>query len=84
MALLIEDPKKTRIMCRVSEKTILKANARMKEYRIGQNRKVSSDGFTVNTHVHGKTYSHTFTEDNVNAIFGRALSNMESRHGKTL
>lgn len=63
-------------MCKVSEKTILKANARMREYRIGQNKKVSSDGFTVNTHVHGRTYSHTFTEDNVNAIFGRAISNM--------
>lgn len=71
-------------MCKVSEKTILKANARMKEYKIGQNKNVSSDSFTVKTYVHGRTYSRTFTEDNVNAIFGRALSNMESKHGKAL
>lgn len=71
-------------MCKVSEKTILRANARMKDYKIGQNKNVPSDGFTVYTHVHGRTYSHTFTEDNVNAIFGRVLSSMESRHGKAL
>ena len=45
-------------MCKVSEETILKANERMRKYKIGQNNKnVSPMGFTVDTHVQGKTYS---------------------------
>lgn len=72
-------------MCKISEKTILKANARMKSYRIGQSHKISKSGsFTVATNVHGKVYSHTFTEEGINAMFGRALKNMESRHDKAL
>lgn len=70
-------------MCKVSEETILKANERMRKYKIGQNTKdVSPMGFTVDTHVHGKTYSQTFTENSINAIFGRILNNR--RHGKAL
>ena len=37
-------------MCKVSEETILKANERMRKYKIGQNNKnVSPMGFTVDT-----------------------------------
>lgn len=62
-------------MCKVSEETILKANERMRKYKIGQNNKnVSPMGFTVDTHVQGKTYSQTFTENSINAIFERVLS----------
>lgn len=44
-------------MCKVSEETILKANERMRKYKIGQNNKnVSPMGFTVDTHVQGKTH----------------------------
>lgn len=72
-------------MCKISENTILKANARMRDYKIGQGHKSDRSGsFTVEAHIHGKTYSHTFTEEKVNAIFGRALNNMDARHGKTL
>lgn len=53
-------------MCKVSEETILKANERMRKYKIGQNNKnVSPMGFTVDTHVQGKTYSQTFTENSI-------------------
>lgn len=70
-------------MCKVSEETILRANEKMRKYKIGQNlKKVSSKGFTVNTQVHGKTYSQTFTENSINAIFKRVLSNRQ--YGKTL
>lgn len=42
-------------MCKVSEETILKANERMRKYKIGQNNKnVSPMGFTLDTHVQGK------------------------------
>lgn len=72
-------------MCKISEDTILKANARMKSYKIGQSgRKVTSKSFTVDTCVNGRVYSNTFTEEKVNAIFSRALTNMEARNGKTL
>lgn len=38
-------------MCKVSEETILKANERMRKYKIGQNNKnVSPMEFTVDTH----------------------------------
>lgn len=70
-------------MCKVSEETILKANERMRKYKIGQNNKnVSPMVFTVDTHVQGKTYSQTFTENSINAIFERVLSNRQ--HGKAL
>lgn len=70
-------------MCKVSEETILKANERMRKYKIGQNNKnVSPMGFTVYTHAQGKTYSQTFTENSINAIFERVLSNRQ--HGKAL
>lgn len=62
-------------MCKVLEETILKANEKMRKYKIGQKHEVSPTGFTVDTHVHGKTYSQTFTEEDINAIFGRILSN---------
>lgn len=39
-------------------------------------------GFTVDTHVQGKPYSQTFTENSINAIFERVLSNRQ--HGKAL
>lgn len=72
-------------MCKISEDTILKANARMKSYKIGQGeRKVVSKSFTVDTRVNGRVYSNTFTEEKVNAIFSRALTNMEARNGKAL
>lgn len=72
-------------MCKVSKKTILNANARMKNYKIGQGSgECRSEGFIVATSIHGKTYSHTFTEEKVNAMFARALSKMESRYGKAL
>lgn len=69
-------------MCKVSEETILKANERMRKYKIGQKREIQSTGFTVNTHVQGKTYSQTFTEDGINAIFGRILN--ARKYGKAL
>ncbi len=70
-------------MCKVSEETILKANERMRKYKIGQNNKnVSPMGFTLETQVQGKTYSQTFTENSINAIFERVLSNRQ--HGKAL
>lgn len=55
----------------------------MRKYKIGQNNKnVSPMGFTVDTHVQGKTYSQTFTENSINAIFERVLSIRQ--HGKAL
>ena len=55
-------------MCKVLEETILKANERMRKYKIGQNNKnVSPMGFT---------------ENSINAIFERVLSNRQ--HGKAL
>ena len=72
-------------MCRISKETILKANAKMKRYTIGQSRKNDdTNSFTVATHVHGRVYSNTLTVERVNDIFGRALTNMDARHGKTL
>lgn len=69
-------------MCKVSEETILKVNERMRKYKIGQNSKTPSTGFTVNTYVQGKTYSQTFTEERLNTIFGHILSNR--KYGKAL
>lgn len=79
------NPQTIIVMCKISEDTILKANARMKSYKIGQGeRKVVSKSFTVDTRVNGRVYSNTFTEEKVNAIFSRALTNMEARNGKAL
>lgn len=69
-------------MCKVSEETILRANDRMRKYKIGQGQATAPASITVNTHVHGRTYRRTFTEKYLNDIFGRILSSRE--HGKAL
>jgi len=73
-------------MCKISETTILNANKRMAKYKIGRGSKATSrtDKISVSTRVLGKTYNRSFTIQQVNETYGRALMNIRNTHRQAL
>lgn len=71
-------------MCKVSIDTILKANERMAQYKIGSLKNKRTDDILVSTNMLGKTYRRRFTIEQVNKTFMQALKQVSTINGKTL
>lgn len=63
-------------MCKISKKTLLRANRRMIEHggRQRTNNAILSDGsFQVSVLVNGRTYSKIVTQQQIHAAFASAM-----------